>query len=399
MLNGTPAPQTAQQNLATPCGVSISGSRDGQQCPPDLEQGSKRHCMQSAASVVHPDTIHPTAPSAGNTQHLGSQHPDSVGAVASAGVKSGSVVTITAPAAGDDDGDDHHEDPQVFEAALAALMPRGPVLPHALTRVLGESCKSSSPTAQLQPSASQLLVLAVHAAMLESGFAPQDMNQAQQPAAGGTVTLRYHLPPVDGRPRSGSAAQGSTATTAPPLTCVVVKCVELGGHLVVSATVLGNNTNDTTHNGIKTLTLPVKTYIQTSDKAAAAATATSSAAPSAMDVDEQSGSAEASTSVSAVTPSQDEVNLRLLASLAGSYISLPALWLLLKDGLVLPLLISASRQAGWPLPAGLLTLPSEIQLMCLKALQVNVMLRRLYGCCNVLMGGAGHKLSVISILL
>jgi hypothetical protein len=189
-------------------------------------------------------------------------------------------------------------------APCPAPPPAAPPVPDFLQRQLQQLGGAAA------ASGHQLLALAVHAAVLESGLA---QAAPMAPRGKGLLGAEYLLPGAAG---------------AEPVRCGV-RCLELGPHLVVHAT----------------------------------AAATARAAPSG-----SGGPALARTLHLRV----DE-HVRAAAAPAGAgagalFPRLPATWRLLKDQAALPLLLAACCAAGRGPPFGLLALPQELQTRVLEAL-------------------------------
>jgi hypothetical protein len=85
-------------------------------------------------------------------------------------------------------------------------------------------------------------------------------------------------------------------------------------------------------------------------------------------LDSSSISPVSSSSAAAAAGGQGAVGGDVL--LLSAYICLPELWVLLKDQLVLPLLISCCRALGHPPPTGIIAMPWEMQEALLKKLKV-----------------------------
>jgi flagellar hook-length control protein FliK len=271
--------------------------------------------------------------------------------------------------------------------AQAARTPRGPAVSAHLARLLA----SAPPDAAGRLASHQLAILVVHAAMMESGFrsVPAAAGTANGAACdargllagarvgGGTYTLAYELGGGDGGGAGSSGAARGSAGAA-----VTLRCMEVGPHLVVAgvaaavspqpgpvligtqpaAAIGGTLGGDASGGGggggsLQSLTLSVERFCRAPAAAAGPAEAAAVAAAGAGGGAEDKGQAQ----------QQQEGQQALVARLGEG---LQDLWLLLRDRLALPLLASAAAAAGLPPPAGLLTLPWELQEAWLKLLPV-----------------------------
>jgi hypothetical protein len=259
-------------------------------------------------------------------------------------------------------------------AAAAALAPTGPSISAHLARLL------ASVGDRHAPSGHQLLVLAAHAAMLETGFA-FDGAAASPPAvasiatsvttsggaydaaallangSGGSYTLSYRfgqLPAADPAEASGS---GGTATPA-GCPAVLVRCMEVGQHTVVAGMVVpaASNTGGTPN-------------ATTSSSGGAGSSPPRPLRPAtSLQSLSLSVARYCSRPADPATSSDHNQEQPGRASLAPA--ELPELWIKLRDRLALPLLAAACAAAGLPPPAGLLTLPWELQEIWLRLLAV-----------------------------
>ena len=252
--------------------------------------------------------------------------------------------------------------------AVTAAPHGGPAVPPHLARLLA-SLPSDENAAAAAVTGHGLLVLAAHAAMLETGFVPADEADSgasssgssgaggayDAPAllaagAGGVHALRYRLACCSGE-GGGKGAAGSPS--------VMVRCLEVGPHLVAAGIVATEGggggqqqQQQQPKEQLESLTLSVAEFC--TPAAAAAAAAGDAAAPS--------GSGDAIAAAPVAPRRRGWPHAARLAA------RLPDLWIALRDRLALPLLARAAAAAGLPPPAGLLTLPWELQEACLRRL-------------------------------
>jgi len=272
----------------------------------------------------------------------------------------------------DDDDDDDDDSGQLPPAA-------GPYVSAHLARLLASvsGAGAHQQQKQLPVSGHQLLMLVTHAAMLETGFTPvaavTEAAEAAPPAAGhtydaaeilssskgaGVCTLAYCFGAAldSGSSSSSSSIADRTACTA--ASSVVVRCMEVGQHLVVAGMVAGSSSSSSSAgggHGLQSLTLSVPQYCSGGGDSGSSSPSTAPIASSS----------------SAAQPQQQQKDQEQQQQLVGRLsATLPALWIVLRDRLALPLLAAACAAAGLAPPVGLLTMPWELQEAWLKLLPV-----------------------------
>eukprot|EP00897_Mesotaenium_endlicherianum_P008738 jgi/Mesen1/7893/ME000420S07035 len=203
----------------------------------------------------------------------------------------------------------------------------------------------------------QVLVVAVHALMLETGFVPAaylsqshlGLPSGWRAGAGGPITLAYRLPPQppQGGPASGpgEAADGGRSG----LECVVT-CQTLGKFLVVYGAVSGPAGGTASPEPVLRVCLP-DTY--------AAGTRAAHGGPSS------SGGGGRGAAEHARGGGQSK---RARDGSAHARNSVMELWREVKDQLALPLFAALCRRAGRSAPTSLLALPAEVRAMVLEGL-------------------------------
>ncbi len=225
-----------------------------------------------------------------------------------------------------------------------------------------------------------ILLLAAHAAMLETGFVPHwpaGSGVYEVPrscwASSSVCRIQYTLQPSNGDDNSssamdeaeeaansgtGAAEQGAAAGPA-----CTLQCSSMGGGAVVLAV--------STQRHARHLALQAGAFVQPLEPAA---TAGGTAAGS----DGAGTSSSSSTAAAAAQGASSAVQLLPDGGLAlGGHLQLGAaaakqLWTRLKDGLAFPMLLAAYAEAGLAPPAGLLALPEELKQRVLEALGVSV---------------------------
>jgi hypothetical protein len=247
-------------------------------------------------------------------------------------------------------------------------------------------------------SQAQLLVLTVHAAMLESGFHQPLLQQAAAAAgtnsssnsnaaellllrqqqlllpilqsAGNVYTLGYLLPGSLADGQAAAAATGGSSSV--PAVHVKVKAVDVGHHLVMAGSVETAGTAAAAAAGgsssssklVATLSIP-KSHV---DLLQSSTSSSSGASPTAA-----AASSEASTTAGKQTETKDQQQQQ--QQLPGwplcAFVELQQLWVLLKDRLCLPLLVAGCAAAGLAPPVGLASLPYELQEAVLALLAVS----------------------------
>jgi hypothetical protein len=325
--------------------------------------------------------------------------------------------------------------------------PAKPWIPDHLQRLLSLLTEQQQQQ-QPQPGVSQaqLLVLTVHAAMLESGFQPfaslppaaaaagpgdtagssssgADLSQRQQQlmmlvlqGKHGLHTLAYQLP---GGTTQTAAVAGSSSSShdAAAGVFIEVKAVDVGHHLVLAGSLKtaaaagasgsagtgaassGSGSSSSSKSSSKlvlSLSIPKSHIIllQSStpgaDSAgaahAAAGTAAAADTAAAASADKQNAQADPGTSSIQQQQQERQQENQQQQQQPGwplcSYAGLQQLWVLLKDRLCLPLLVAGCAAAGLAAPVGLASLPYEMQEAVLALLAVSVVWR-VYGSIHV----------------
>ena len=258
------------------------------------------------------------------------------------------------------------EDAALYEGEEAGpQLPPSQRLPTYLLRTLQQSCNRSS-------SPAEVLFLAAHAAMLETGFVPRWADEGQVAAAGSSASssssssafqvpasarasssisrVHFHLVAanngsncMDEEPAGGSEQQ-QQEQQAPACT---LQCSSMGGGAVVLAVSTQSHTRHLSlHAASFTHPLPVSTGPSSSSSS--------------------DGSAIASQTVQLLPSGGLAVGGHLQLEAAAA----KQLWTRLKDGLAFPMLLAAYAEAGLPPPAGLLALPEDLKQRLLTALGV-----------------------------
>lgn len=231
-------------------------------------------------------------------------------------------------------------------------------VPTYLLRTLQHSC-----TQHTQPA--ELLMLAAHAAMLETGFVP---SWVALPAGSGSIyhvamsgscwatrsicRIRYHLANGGSMMTEATQVAGGTSEQqqGPAFT---LQCSSLGGGVVLAVTARKHT---------RYLSLPAAGFVHPLAAPAPSAACGGDAAPSSSQI-----LASATHAASGTAPAHSAVQLLADGGLAvAGWLQLdPAstrrLWTALKDGLAFPMLLAAYAEAGLPPPVGLLALPEDIK--------------------------------------
>ena len=229
-----------------------------------------------------------------------------------------------------------------------------------------------------------VLVLATHAAMLETGFQPTWASAAagsSTAAADLAVSARYTLPPeccmgasfyrlgyshpeaapgdeaagaAGGEAASSGADVGAAGGSDASPPCCMVGCSVMGGSVLIAAS--------TPRGHLHHKLLAAAAFMESGPPASAA----------------EEGSAEAGPSSSGGVQLLPGNGLRLGGRLG---LTLPAagvrqLWRALKDSLAFPMLLAVFTDAGLPPPAGLLALPEDVKQALLERLPVSGGCRR-----------------------
>jgi hypothetical protein len=283
--------------------------------------------------------------------------------------------------------------------------PAKPWVPDHLQRLLSLLQQQQQQQQQQGINQAQLLVLTVHAAMLESGFQPWQQQAAA--AAGGdsssssssaaellqrqqqlllpvlqgssSVYPLAYLLPGDGGSDAAAAAAAAGSSSAPSGVQVEVKAVDVGHHLVLAGSVktaaaaaAGVGSSSDSLNGSSKLVLSLSipkshvSVLQSSisvEGSAITTTAAAAASTAASSADQQA----ASDPGRANEQQQQQPGWPLCA-----FSGLQQLWVLLKDRLFLPLLVAGCAAAGLVPPAGLTSLPYEMQEAVLALLGVSL---------------------------
>lgn len=283
--------------------------------------------------------------------------------------------------------------PTPLQGAPAAppleALPPSQLVPAHLLRTL----RASTATAASHSPAG-LLLLAAHAAMLETGFVPSWACSGSRAAGGsgeasswavpastwastGLARVDYQLAPSGGDGAAGSAvamdaepageaseaAAGAEAGPAAAPSCTL-HCSSLGGGRCVLAVAMRAHTRH--------LALLAADYVQ--PWSAGQGAAADAAGPST------SSSAAAGSKQVGAAAGPGRVQLLPCGGLAvGGTLALQApavreLWRRLKDGLAFPMLLAAYAEAGLQPPAGLLALPEELKQRVLGLLGVSACL-------------------------
>lgn len=229
-----------------------------------------------------------------------------------------------------------------------------PTLPAHLARLLA--------TTQQQLHGVQWLLMAVHAAMLESGFqACPTQLFAEAVAASGSgrdVCLAYALAPPDhtpsaapAAPAAAAAAARSEAGDAAPAVTEQARCsvrmIQLGPHVMLVAAAQQ----------------PASTSGSAGAAGAAAEGSWQLVGTHTLHTDQYIAAGRGSSGASSSGPVAPAAE-----AAAGAYTDLRGLWVWLKDQLCLPLLAATCSMWGWAAPWGLTTLPSEVLQLVLQQL-------------------------------
>ena len=318
-------------------------------------------------------------PPAGNTQQQQQQQQQ----VQPAADK-GKQAATAAAGEGQDDGAEAMAVEQEGEAdPQPELEPLPPSqrLPAYLLRTLQASWAPSS-------GPSDVLLLAAHAAMLETGFVPHWPAGSASSSSGDSAfglprscwasssvcRIHYTLQPGNGDDSSSSATaeaeegaaepgEGAAEQQAAAGPACTLQCSSMGGGAVVLAV--------STQRHARHLALRAATFVQPLESAAAGGGA---AVPHSSD---GAGPSSAAAAEAAEGPSS-AVQLLPDGGLAlGGHLHLGAaaakqLWTRLKDGLAFPMLLAAYAEAGLAPPAGLLALPEDLKQRVLEGLGVSV---------------------------
>ncbi|KAG0558485.1 hypothetical protein KC19_10G032100 [Ceratodon purpureus] len=203
-----------------------------------------------------------------------------------------------------------------------------------------------------------ILVLAIHAVMLETGFVLQQpmgvvgsSDRCGLPAdwsgKGGLVNLTYTLPEII------RAASAGTQTSG--VGDALLRCQVIGNALVVYGVVTGGQGSE-----IYRLSLPVSRYLQ-KDFVVEDNGSTGDALKVLANVGE-SGKQDA-------TPMDYQATeKRVLPNKVDMFCNIFELWQQVKDNLSLPLLTCMCEKAGLQPPASLLLLPTELKIKVLENL-------------------------------
>lgn len=260
-------------------------------------------------------------------------------------------------------------------------LPPSQLVPAHLLRTLRASIGAATPH-----SPAALLLLAAHAAMLETGFVPSWACRGSSEAGGssagsawavpasawasaGLARVAYHLAPGTGDDTGGSAmeaepageAEADTAERPAAGASCTLHCSSLGGGRCVLAVATRGHTRH--------LALQAADYVQpwsvgqgSAPDAAGASSSTLAAASN------ETLAAPACVGLVQLLPGG---GLAVGGMLALQAASARELWRRLKDGLAFPMLLAAYAEAGLHPPAGLLALPEELKQRVLGFLGVS----------------------------
>ena len=396
----SPPAEQAASPTTRPAAQSLAGpTQPGDHMEIDQQLPASATCKPAAKeAVTSGSTLSSSTPVASHPPASGAIHP--------------SIHAEQIPAAQQQQGKEkqEHGDPGHYEPSPEeqeqleqeiATLPSRPSVPYLLLRLC-----SSYQNQALKPT--EHLVLAVHAAMLESGFVPV-VTQGLSPsvptalpvaaaagaasaaspagalaswqlpkAAAGTYTLQYSYSSSSSTNRTSSisssssnAAPAAAAVGGVPACTCVVKVLDLGAHAVIvgalntaatatsqlkagassssAAAAARSSSSSASLQVVQTVTVPLKQYITPAAVPAAPAAAGLAAA----------GTAAAAAGCGGVL-------------LLSAYRNLSDLWVLVKDKVSLPLLISCCRHLGDSPPFGVTAMPWEMQEAVLRKLKVGM---------------------------
>jgi hypothetical protein len=259
-----------------------------------------------------------------------------------------------APSAASDEAVD--EDPE---------LPPSQRLPTYFLRTVQHNCRNDTESAEL-------LLLAAHAALLETGFVPAwsgcspggSMYQVPRTCWVSTSTCKisYHLGHASvalGREDMEAAAAGSEQ-----LPVCTLQCSSLGGGGVVLAVAARTHT--------RYIPLQAAAYVCKLPNTAAPAPAAAGSSSHAASIGHAAGAQPALTH--SIVQLLADGGLSIAGRLHMDPVSTRRLWTAVKDALAFPLLLAAYAEAGLPAPAGLLALPEDLKLRLLDMLGVRDLL-------------------------
>lgn len=253
-------------------------------------------------------------------------------------------------------------------------LPHSQRLPAYLLRTLQASWPAGS-------SPADVLLLAAHAAMLETGFVPHwpagSSSSSTDPygvppscwASSSVCRIQYTLQPSNGDDGSSSAMEDVAASEAEAGAAAeqqaaagpacTLQCSSMGGGAVVLAV--------STQLHARHLALRAGAFVQPPARGAAAASpGGDGAGPSS-----SGAAATAAAGTSSAVRQLPDGGLALGSHLQLSAAAAKQLWTRLKDGLAFPMLLAAYVEAGLAPPAGLLALPEELKQRVLEGLGVS----------------------------